>query len=55
MTKPGQVGASPEANPNGRPHVVIVGGGFAGLQAAKALANAPIRVTLVDRRNHHLF
>jgi NADH dehydrogenase len=38
-----------------RPHVVIVGGGFGGLQAAKALAGAPVRVTLVDRRNHHLF
>jgi NADH:ubiquinone reductase (H+-translocating) len=37
------------------PHVVILGGGFAGLYAAKALSNAPVRVTLVDRRNHHLF
>ncbi len=35
--------------------VVIVGGGFAGLEAAKALAEAPVRVTLVDRRNHHVF
>jgi NADH dehydrogenase len=39
----------------GQPHVVILGGGFAGLYAAKALSNAPVRVTLVDRRNHHLF
>ncbi len=38
-----------------KPHVVIVGGGFAGLNAAKGLKNAPVRVTLVDRRNHHLF
>jgi NADH dehydrogenase len=38
-----------------RPHVVIVGGGFGGLQAAKTLASAPVRVTLIDRRNHHLF
>ncbi|MCC7021278.1 MAG: NAD(P)/FAD-dependent oxidoreductase [Thermomicrobiales bacterium] len=37
------------------PRVVIVGGGFGGLQAAKALGEAPVRVTLVDRRNHHLF
>ncbi len=37
------------------PHLVIVGGGFAGLWATRALADAPIRITLVDRRNHHLF
>src|SRR3989442_14632771 len=37
------------------PHVVIVGGGFGGLHAARALANRPARVTLLDRRNHHLF
>jgi NADH dehydrogenase len=37
------------------PHVVILGGGFGGLNAAKALGNAPVRVTLVDRRNYHLF
>jgi NADH:ubiquinone reductase (H+-translocating) len=42
-------------DPDTRPRVVIVGGGFGGLQAAKALADAPVRVTLVDRRNHHLF
>jgi NADH dehydrogenase len=38
-----------------RPRVVIVGGGFAGLQAARGLARLPVDVTLVDRRNHHLF
>ncbi|MET0852697.1 MAG: FAD-dependent oxidoreductase, partial [Candidatus Rokuibacteriota bacterium] len=37
------------------PHVVILGGGFAGLYAAKGLGGAPVRVTVVDRRNHHLF
>src|SRR5215207_3546928 len=46
----------PERRPKvAKPHVVIVGGGFAGLNAAKGLKNAPVRVTLVDRRNHHLF
>ena len=38
-----------------RSRVVVVGAGFGGLSAAKALANADMRVTLVDRRNHHLF
>lgn len=38
-----------------RPHVVIIGGGFGGLTAAKTLAGAPVDVTLIDRRNHHLF
>lgn len=37
------------------PHVVIVGGGFAGLYAALGLANASVRVTLVDKHNYHLF
>lgn len=36
-------------------HVVIVGGGFAGVNAAQAFKNAPVQVTLIDRRNHHLF
>jgi NADH:ubiquinone reductase (H+-translocating) len=38
-----------------RPRVVIVGGGFAGLAAAKALRSAPAEVLLIDRTNHHLF
>src|SRR4051812_38264392 len=37
------------------PHVVILGGGFAGLAAAKALRNADVKITLIDRSNHHLF
>ncbi|MCF7221596.1 NAD(P)/FAD-dependent oxidoreductase [Marilutibacter chinensis] len=37
------------------PHVVIVGGGFAGLWATRALARERVRITLIDRRNHHLF
>ena len=37
------------------PHVVIIGGGFGGLSAAKTLRNADVRVTLIDRRNHHVF
>jgi NADH dehydrogenase len=42
-------------NPSTRPRVFIVGGGFGGLSAAKALADAPVDVTLFDRRNHHVF
>jgi len=38
-----------------RPKVVVIGAGFAGLNAAKALANAPVDVTVVDRKNHHTF
>ena len=38
-----------------KPHVVILGGGFAGLRCARALRRAPVRVTMIDRRNHHLF
>jgi len=37
------------------PHVVILGGGFGGLYAARSLRKAPVRVTVVDRQNHHLF
>ena len=37
------------------PHVVVVGAGFGGLTAARELARAPVQVTVVDRRNHHLF
>ena len=37
------------------PHVVIIGGGFGGLAAAQALKRAPVAITLIDRRNHHVF
>jgi len=39
----------------GIPHVIIVGSGFGGLEAAKSLAHAPVRVTIIDRHNYHLF
>lgn len=49
-----------QAEPNdqekaGRPRVVILGGGFAGIHAAKGLAHLPVDVTVIDRRNHHTF
>ena len=37
------------------PHVVIIGGGFAGLTLIKKLANQPFKVTLIDRNNFHTF
>jgi NADH dehydrogenase len=41
--------------PPDRPCVLIVGAGFGGLYAARALKNAPVQITVIDRRNHHLF
>lgn len=41
--------------PETRPHVVIAGGGFGGISAARALASDAVRVTLLDRHNHHVF
>lgn len=38
-----------------KPHVVIIGGGFGGLYTARGLEDAPVRITLIDRQNHHLF
>src|SRR6476620_3323127 len=40
---------------NKQPRVVIIGGGFGGLRAAKMLGNKPFTVTLIDRKNHHTF
>ncbi|HEY7414884.1 MAG TPA: NAD(P)/FAD-dependent oxidoreductase, partial [Ktedonobacteraceae bacterium] len=42
-------------SPTTLPHVVIIGGGFGGLAAAVELAKQPVRVTVIDRNNHHLF
>jgi len=45
----------PATDPGARPRVVIVGGGFGGLYAARRMRNLPVNLVLVDRRNHHLF
>ncbi len=50
-----EVIASERSKRSNPPHVVILGGGFAGLYAARGLKRAPVRATLIDRRNHHLF
>src|SRR3954468_10580246 len=47
--------STPDPSSGPQPRVVIIGGGFGGLNAAKALADSPVAVTLIDRRNHHLF
>src|SRR5438309_90110 len=43
------------ATPDIKPRVAIIGAGFGGLRAARALRNAPVDLTVVDRNNHHLF
>ena len=50
-----QLAAPLQAVPGRRPHVVIVGGGFGGIHAAKAVGHLPVDVTVIDRRNHHTF
>ncbi|MGQ0744133.1 MAG: NAD(P)/FAD-dependent oxidoreductase [Acidimicrobiales bacterium] len=47
--------SGPVVSDGSRPHVVIVGGGFGGLACARALEGWPVRVTLIDARNYHLF
>src|SRR5258706_7081078 len=44
-----------EANSTTLPHIVIIGGGFAGVAAARAVRNCKADVMVIDRRNHHIF
>jgi NADH:ubiquinone reductase (H+-translocating) len=39
----------------GKPQIIVVGGGFGGLYAARALAHLPVKLTVLDRKNHHTF
>jgi NADH dehydrogenase len=50
-----QLGEKNGMNPKTTPQVVIIGAGFGGLNAALSLAHYPVRITLIDRRNHHNF
>jgi NADH dehydrogenase len=52
---PGKTGAMPQETSEALPRVVIVGAGFGGLQAARALRKVPVQVTVIDRSNHHVF
>src|SRR6056297_2328174 len=53
--RPGWVSAVADTPIDALPHVVIIGGGFGGLATASGLADAAVHVTVIDRRNHHLF
>ncbi len=55
LSIPKNLESVPANLPTVMPRVVIVGAGFGGLQAAKALRDAPVHVTVIDRQNHHLF
>src|SRR5215469_10317948 len=55
LSTPKSLESVPTNVPTVIPRVVIVGAGFGGLQAAKALRNAPVHVTVIDRQNHHVF
>lgn len=50
-----QLDGKPAVSLSGTPRVVIIGGGFGGLACARALARCPAQVTVIDRRNYHLF
>ena len=54
-TRPRETLPRPEAAPAKRKRVVIIGGGFAGIAAARALRRCDAEVVLIDRRNHHIF
>src|SRR5439155_3305442 len=54
-TEPLNIATVPSNAMAAAPQVVIVGAGFAGLHAARGLAEAPVKVTIIDRTNHHVF
>src|SRR5215471_7747563 len=54
-TRPDEATSVAEAPRQDRKRVVIIGGGFAGIAAARALRRADVDVVLIDRRNHHIF
>lgn len=55
QSTPKSIEATRDNLPTVKPRVVIVGAGFGGLRAARALRNAPVHVSVIDRQNHHLF
>src|SRR5277367_1924368 len=55
MSRPREQLSTPVGDNRARPRIVIVGGGFAGIAAAKALRHCAADVIVIDRRNHHIF
>jgi NADH:ubiquinone reductase (H+-translocating) len=55
IRRSGPSGAEAQSMPQQQPHVVIIGAGFGGLEAAKTLGRAPVAITLLDRQNYHCF
>ena len=55
MTTDTHAGTAPDRASNARPRVVIVGAGFGGLEAARALSRRPVDITIIDTNNHHCF
>src|SRR5277367_303779 len=55
MSRPREQLSTPVGDNRARPRIVIVGGGFAGISAAKALRRCSADVVVIDRRNHHIF
>ena len=55
MSRAAPAPPAPASSGGGRPRIVVVGGGFGGLEAVKALRRLPVDLTLIDRRNFHLF
>jgi NADH dehydrogenase len=55
VSRPQEKSSTSGESRHGRPRIVIVGGGFAGIAAAKALRHCDAEVTVIDRRNHHIF
>src|ERR1700724_3606449 len=55
IKRAGPSAAEAQSMPQQRPHVVIVGAGFGGLEAAQTLRRAPVEITVIDRQNYHCF
>jgi len=55
LNRPEMADLASSSNSSARPHIVIIGGGFGGIYAARYLAKLPVDITVIDRENYHLF